>query len=705
MIDAKRLRLPEMIQGSVWLVGAGPGDPGLLSVLALHALGQADTVVYDALVDPRILTLARPSAALEDAGKRGGRPSPRQPDISARLVALARDGKRVLRLKGGDPCVFGRGGEEALALAAAGIPFRIVPGITAAIGGLAYAGIPLTHRDINSAVTLITGHNSGGAVPGEDDTAPDWAAIAKGSPVIVLYMALTHLGDIAAPADRGRAGRPSEAGGDRQQGDDGGAAGGHHLARCRRFRRRASREPGDHRHRRGRAAARDARLVRGVSAGGLILAAAKSGSGKTLITAGLLRHLQSRGIKIVSAKTGPDYIDPTFHALASGASALNLDPWAMRPATLAGLVGELEASADIVLCEGVMGLFDGAGPDGEAGSTAALARITGWPVVLIVDAAGQGASIAALVAGFARHDPQVPLAGIILNRVASARHRALLTDAIARHLPGLPVLGAMMQDKTLAIGARHLGLVPAEENSDVIETLIGDAAALIAADFDIGRLIALARPATCVTALGASGLSPPGQRIAVARDAAFLFAYRAVLAGWRRRGAEISFFSPLADETPAPDCDAIYLPGGYPELHAGELAAAGVFLGGLREAAAANKPIHGECGGYMVLGDNLIDADGTTHRMAGLLPLVTSFAAPRRQLGYRVATLLGSSPLGAAGARFRGHEFHYASIVEEGAAEPLFAIADASGGDLGHAGLRRGSVAGSFIHLIDREAD
>ena len=198
MIDSERLQLPEMQPGSVWLVGAGPGDPGLLSVLALHALGQADAIVCDALVDPRILALAHADALLEDAGKRGGRPSPRQPDITARLIALARDGKRVLRLKGGDPCVFGRGGEEALALAQAGIPFRIVPGITAAIGGLAYAGIPLTHRGINSAVTLITGHNSDGAVPGEENSAPDWAAIAKGSPVIVLYMALNHLDDITS---------------------------------------------------------------------------------------------------------------------------------------------------------------------------------------------------------------------------------------------------------------------------------------------------------------------------------------------------------------------------------------------------------------------------------------------------------------------------------------------------------------------------
>jgi uroporphyrin-III C-methyltransferase len=197
LIDSARLQLPELRPGTVWLVGAGPGDPGLLSVLALHALAEADAIVYDALVDPRILALARPSAALEDAGKRGGRPSPRQPDISARLIALARAGQRVLRLKGGDPCVFGRGGEEALALAEAGIPFRIVPGITAGIGGLAYAGIPVTHRGINSAVTLITGHNSDGAVPGEEGSAPDWPALARGSPVIVLYMALRHLDDIA----------------------------------------------------------------------------------------------------------------------------------------------------------------------------------------------------------------------------------------------------------------------------------------------------------------------------------------------------------------------------------------------------------------------------------------------------------------------------------------------------------------------------
>jgi uroporphyrin-III C-methyltransferase len=194
MIDSARLQLPEFMPGSVWLVGAGPGDPGLLSALALHALDHADTVVYDALVDRRILALARLGAGLDYAGKRGGRPSPSQPHISARLIALARDGKRVLRLKGGDPCVFGRGGEEALALAEARVPFRIVPGITAGIGGLVYAGIPVTHRDVNSAVTFVTGHDSNGELLG----AVDWAAIARGSPVIVIYMGLRNLDGIAA---------------------------------------------------------------------------------------------------------------------------------------------------------------------------------------------------------------------------------------------------------------------------------------------------------------------------------------------------------------------------------------------------------------------------------------------------------------------------------------------------------------------------
>jgi cobyrinic acid a,c-diamide synthase len=485
---------------------------------------------------------------------------------------------------------------------------------------------------------------------------------------------------------------------------------------------------------------------------GLILAAPSSGSGKTLVTAGLLRHLRERGVRIAAAKAGPDYIDPTFHEAASGGACVNLDVWAMRLATLAGLIGALEAAADIVLCEGVMGLFDGTGPAGETGSTASLARLTGWPVVLVVDARHQGASVAALVAGFARHDPELPLAGVVFNRVAGPHHRAVLEAAMARHLPDLPCLGALPRDPDLVLPERYLGLVPAGEQP-AAETIIAHAAAAVAAALAVDRLVALARPSSTlprkrgregwglkpdVAGVGghprSSGpsphpnppppagegiaaapqagegtaavpLPPLGQRIAIARDDAFLFAYPAVLEGWRRQGIELSFFSPLADEMPDRAADAVYLPGGYPELHAGRLAASGHFAAALRRAAFVGTAIYGECGGYMAMGESLTDGDGRPHRMVGLLPLATSFAERRLHLGYRAATLLGASPLGPAGARFRGHEFHYATTVAAGSDAPLFALVDSDGRDLGASGLRRGSAMGSFIHLIDRAGD
>ena len=430
--------------------------------------------------------------------------------------------------------------------------------------------------------------------------------------------------------------------------------------------------------------------------GGLIVAAPASGSGKTLVTLALVAALRGRGTRVAAAKAGPDYIDPSFHALASGAPCLNLDPWAMRPETLAGLVGGLERAAEIVVCEGVMGLFDGTGPDGETGSTAELARLTGWPVVLVVDAKGQGASVAALVAGFVRHDPAVTIAGVVFNRVAGPRHRAVLDAAIMRHVPGLPCLGAVPADPRLALPERHLGLVPATEAAPAADIADRAAAAL-----DIDGLAGLTRRSRLSGAEEQPLPLPPlGQRIAVARDDAFAFIYPALVDGWRRQGAEVSFFSPLADQPPAGD--AVYLSGGYPELHAGRLAANARFLSGLRGAAASGATVYGECGGYMVLGETLADARGQTHRMAGLLPLATSFAERRLHLGYREARLRTGGVLGGKGARFRGHEFHYATILREGDAEPLFEVRDASGNGLGAYGLRAGSVAGSFLHLIDR---
>ena len=437
--------------------------------------------------------------------------------------------------------------------------------------------------------------------------------------------------------------------------------------------------------------------------GGLILAAPASGSGKTLVTAGLARHLRRRGLRVATAKTGPDFIDPTFHAAASGKPCVNLDVWGQRPATLAALVAELETGADIVLCEGVMGLFDGTGRDGEAGSTAELARVTGWPVVLVVDARGQGASVAALLHGFANHQRSVPLSGVIFNRVSSERHGALLAAAAARHLPRLACLGSLPADPGLVLPSRHLGLVPAAENSDA-DAVIEHCAAQIGDSIDIDRLLSLTLGSVFTGKARVVPVPPLGRRIAVARDEAFCFVYHAVLEGWRSEGAELSFFSPLADEPPGTHADAVYLPGGYPELWADRLASAEAFMTGLCRAAADRIVIYGECGGYMVLGDALIDREGRSRRMSGLLPLVTSFAERRLHLGCRRAILRTGTPLGSTGTVFRGHEFHYATITRQGGATSLFSVFGAADENLGAYGLRQGSVFGSFLHLIDRES-
>jgi cobyrinic acid a,c-diamide synthase len=430
---------------------------------------------------------------------------------------------------------------------------------------------------------------------------------------------------------------------------------------------------------------------------GLLIAAPASGSGKTVVTLGLLRALAAAGTAVQPCKVGPDYIDPAFHAAAAGRPSCNLDPWAMRPATLAALVDRLGRGAALVLGEGVMGLFDGAA-DGS-GSTADLAAATGWPVVLVLDVRGQGASAAAVLAGFARHRGDVAVAGVILNRAGGAEHAALIARAVAPL--GIPVLGWLPRSPDLALPERHLGLVQAGEHAG-LEAFLERAAALVAARIDLAALVSLARPARLPAAAPAGLVPPPGQRLAVAADIAFAFAYPWLLQAWREAGAALVPFSPLADEAPAADADAVYLPGGYPELHAGRLAANRRFLAGLRAAAARGAAVLGECGGYMALGEGLVDADGRRHAMAGLLPLESSFAAPRLTLGYRRARLAGDGPLGRAGTAFAGHEFHYATTAEGEGGAALFDCRDARGRALGGAGRQRGRVCGSFIHLIDR---
>ncbi len=415
---------------------------------------------------------------------------------------------------------------------------------------------------------------------------------------------------------------------------------------------------------------------------GLIVAATGSGCGKTTVTLGLLRAIRRRGIAVRSAKSGPDYIDPRFHEAATGATCLNLDAWAMH----ADHVRHLAAGDGTLIIEGAMGLFDGAPPHGK-GATADLARILGLPVILVLDVSSQAQSAAAVLKGFAGYDPEVNVAGVILNKLGSSRHERMIRDALKPS--GIPVVGAVYRNSGLHSPSRHLGLVQASERPD-LEAFIETAADLVDGSVDIPAILGLAAPVTPPVSTPAT-LSPPAQSIAIASDDAFAFAYPHLLQAWRHAGATISFFSPLRDEAPA-KADLIFLPGGYPELYAGQLAAAESFKAALRKAPC----IYGECGGYMVMGDGLIDANGARHEMLGLLGLETSFAKRMLHLGYRSLTPLGgpwSTPVSA-------HEFHYATTLRADGA-PLFEAKDATGAQLPPMGLRNGNHCGSFAHIID----
>ncbi len=426
---------------------------------------------------------------------------------------------------------------------------------------------------------------------------------------------------------------------------------------------------------------------------GLLVSAPSSGTGKTTVMLGLARAFAEDGLAVQPFKSGPDYIDPAFHRAATGRASFNLDSWAMDETLLNTIAAEAQG-ADIVIAEGSMGLFDGVASPGATGTgtSAETARRMGWPVVLVLDVSGQAQSAAATALGFASFLPDLPVAGVILNRVASPRHDRLTRLGMER--AGLPVFGALPRRGDLALPERHLGLIQAVEHPD-LDTAIADYAAFLRDNVDLSALRAAATSAAQGTS--AALPAPPAQRIALAQDAAFSFTYPHLLEGWRRAGAEILPFSPLADES-VPDADLVWLPGGYPELHGGTLACANKFLRSLRKHAET-RPVHGECGGYMVLGQGLTDKDGTRHEMAGLLGLETSFAKRKFHLGYRRATLQAAMPGFAPGAVLRGHEFHYTTILDEPDA-PLAQVVDADGNPVPETGSRRGQVTGTFFHLI-----
>lgn len=428
----------------------------------------------------------------------------------------------------------------------------------------------------------------------------------------------------------------------------------------------------------------------------LVISAPASGAGKTTLTLALARAFRDRGLAVQCFKSGPDYIDPAFHAAATGRASVNLDSWAMSRETIQHLVAR-GADADLVLAEGSMGLFDGVARPGMAGTGASadIAEMMGWPVLLVLDPSGQAQTAAAVAAGLRDYRKGVRLAGVVLNRVASPRHEDLVRRAMEN--AGIAVLGALPRHAPIALPERHLGLVQAEELTRLNE-LMGEAARLVAERVDLDAVLRLAECGWTAESFPPARVMPPGLRIALARDAAFSFIYPHVLEGWRAAGAEIIPFSPLADQAPDGGADVCWLPGGYPELHAGRIASNRRFRDAL-SAFAQTRPVHGECGGYMVLGQGLTDANGVRHEMTGLLGLETSFAKRRMHLGYRQAELIAGMPGHVQGAQLRGHEFHYASILAQ-PDPPLASVRDANGAEVAETGSRRGHVTGTFFHVI-----
>jgi cobyrinic acid a,c-diamide synthase len=438
---------------------------------------------------------------------------------------------------------------------------------------------------------------------------------------------------------------------------------------------------------------------------GVIIAAPRSGAGKTTLALGLMRALKRRGLTVQPFKCGPDYIDPAFHKEATGRESFNLDTWGMRRELIGDLVGKASVGADICIAEGVMGLFDGAREAGRCGkgSTADLAALTGWPIVLVLDVSAQAETAAAIALGCRAYRDDIRLGGVILNRVAGLSHAGLIRPAIERI--GLPVLGSVFRRDSLVLPDRHLGLVQASELAG-LQSYLDTLSEAVTANVSLDALLSCARPAALIASgansAGKPRIRPPGQRIALAQDRAFSFTYPHILEGWRAAGADIKPFSPLTDEPPDAAADAIWLPGGYPELHAGALSTCKHFRKGLNVAAAQGVTIHGECGGYMVLGAGIEDADGVRHQMTGLLGLETSFAKRKLHLGYRRARLLTGCALGEERGIIFGHEFHYASVLEVND-DPLLDLVDAAGAPSPEKGSRRGSVTGTFFHAIDSE--
>ncbi len=434
----------------------------------------------------------------------------------------------------------------------------------------------------------------------------------------------------------------------------------------------------------------------GIGPRGLVLAGTHSGCGKTSLTLGLLRALSRRGLAVRPFKAGPDFIDPGLHQAACGQKSHNLDTWMLPEQALRGLFQRHAHASDICVVEGVMGLFDGRGPTQEEGSTAHLAKLLGLPVILVVDAASQARSVAALVQGFAHFDPGLQLAGVILNRAGSDSHEDILRRAIEP--TGVPVLGCLRREAGAALPSRHLGLVTAEDVSALDATL--DALAdLVERGVDLPALLERLPEISLPAPEPETASAPPLARIGLARDRAFCFLYEENLRLLAAAGAELVPFSPLADPGLPPGLDGLILPGGYPELAAQQLSANAPMRAAVLDFCRSGRPVWAECGGFMYLLGELMDGEGRLWPMCGAIPGRAAMGGARAALGYRTGRTLAPGPLGPAGTELRGHEFHYsrAEGLAEGEGQGAWSL-EASSGAVSADGWASGAVIGGYFH-------
>jgi cobyrinic acid a,c-diamide synthase len=439
----------------------------------------------------------------------------------------------------------------------------------------------------------------------------------------------------------------------------------------------------------------------------LLIAGVSSGTGKTTITMGLIAALHRRGLRVQPFKAGPDYIDPTYHSLAAGRPCRNIDTWMVPPDRALAMFQQATQQVDMAVIEGVMGLFDGFSYSDDAGSSAEIAKLVQVPVILVLDVGKMARSAGALALGYRRFDPELNLAGFILNRCGSTGHYEGVKQAVAQ-ATGLPVVGYLPKDAGLHIPERHLGLVPTDERGELSD-FISHAASLIETHLDLDLILEMShyqRPA--VAAHGP--VSPPAPtaaplvRLAVARDRAFSFYYEDNLDLLRQAGAEIVFFSPLADAAWPPASCGLYLGGGFPEIYAAELAANESMRQALRQAHAAGLPIYAECGGFMVLTEAIIDLAGNCHPMAGLVPGLTRMQPRLMSLGYRVVESPAGNFLLPAGVTTRGHEFHWSRwevpASQQSSLAPAWTIQPRRGDQAPQpSGYAQGNLVASYVHL------